>query len=66
MLFTDGVTEAGPSPDQFFDVAGVEATARALWSRSASEIGQGLIAEASRYAGQTLLDDATVVVVKFT
>jgi len=66
VLFTDGVTEAGPSPEQFFDVAGVEATTRALWSRSASEIRHGLLAEASRHAGEKLLDDATVVVVKFT
>jgi serine phosphatase RsbU (regulator of sigma subunit) len=65
VLFTDGVTDAGPSPEQFFDVAGVEATARAIWRRSASEIGQGLLAEARRHGGDALMDDATVVVVKF-
>jgi sigma-B regulation protein RsbU (phosphoserine phosphatase) len=65
VLFTDGVTEAGPSPDRFFDVAGVETTVRSLWTRSAAEIGRGLLEEAKRHAGGTLEDDATVVVVKF-
>jgi sigma-B regulation protein RsbU (phosphoserine phosphatase) len=66
VLFTDGVTDAGPSPDQFFDGAGVETTVRSLWTHSASEIGRGLLAEVKRQAGDTALrDDATVVVVKF-
>jgi phosphoserine phosphatase RsbU/P len=65
VLFTDGVTEAGPSPDRFFDVAGVETTVRSLWTGSAAEIGRGLLEEAKRHAGNTLEDDATVVVVKF-
>jgi sigma-B regulation protein RsbU (phosphoserine phosphatase) len=65
VLFTDGVTDAGPSTDQFFDVKGIEATVRSLWTRSAGEIGQGLLAEVRRHAGDTLLDDATVVVIKF-
>lgn len=65
VLFTDGVTDAGPSPDEFFDVPGIQATARALWSRSAAEIGQGLLGEATRRAGDARMDDATVVVVKF-
>ena len=65
VLFTDGVTDVGPSPDQFFDVAGVEATVRSLWNRSALEIGRGLLDAVTRRAGDTMLDDATVVVVKF-
>ena len=65
VLFTDGVTDVGPTPEQFFDAAGVEATVRRLWSGSASQIGQGLFAEARRHGGGTVNDDATVVVVKF-
>ncbi len=65
VLFTDGVTDAGPSPEQFFDVAGVESTVRSLRTCSASEIGRGLLQAAKRHGGGALLDDATVVVVKF-
>jgi len=65
VLFTDGVTEAGPSPDEFFDVSGVEATVRALWTRGAEAVGRGLLDEAVRRWGGVLSDDATVVVMKF-
>jgi sigma-B regulation protein RsbU (phosphoserine phosphatase) len=65
VLFTDGVTEAGPSPDDFFDVSGVEATVRALWPGDAEAIGAGLLDEATRHGGGVLADDATVVVMKF-
>ncbi len=65
VLFTDGVTEAGPSPDEFFDVSGVEATVRALWTRDAEAVGRGLLDEAVRRGGGVLSDDATVVVMKF-
>ena len=65
VLFTDGITEAGPSPDDFFEVAGVQAYVGSIWSRSAAEIGQGILDEAARRSGGTLTDDATVVVVKF-
>ena len=65
VLFTDGVTDVGPTPDQFFDAAGVEATVRRLWSGSAAQVGEGLFAEARRHGGGAVNDDATVVVVKF-
>jgi sigma-B regulation protein RsbU (phosphoserine phosphatase) len=65
VLFTDGVTEAGPSPDEFFEVAGVEATVRTLWTRDAEAVGSGLLDEAVRHGGGVLSDDATVVVMKF-
>jgi sigma-B regulation protein RsbU (phosphoserine phosphatase) len=65
VLFTDGITEAGPSPDDFFEVAGVQAYVRSIWSRSAADICQGLLDEAARRSGGILTDDATVVVVKF-
>lgn len=64
VLFTDGVTDAGPSPDQFLDVAGVEAVVRSSWDRSALEIGKAVLDTARRQGGGTLTDDATVVVVK--
>ena len=65
VLFTDGVTEAGPSPDEFFEVSGVEATVRTLWTRDAEAVGSGLLDEAVRHGGGVLSDDATVVVMKF-
>jgi phosphoserine phosphatase RsbU/P len=65
VLFTDGVTEAGPSPDEFFEVSGVEATVRTLWTGDAEAVGTGLLDEAVQRGGGVLSDDATVVVVKF-
>jgi phosphoserine phosphatase RsbU/P len=65
VLFTDGVTDVGPSPDEFFDVAGVQATIRSLWTGDAETIGNGLLDEVARRGGKELSDDATVVVVKF-
>ena len=65
ILYTDGITEAGPSPDEFFEVAGLQACVGALWSQGVGEVGQGILAEAARRAGGRLTDDATIVVVKF-
>jgi serine phosphatase RsbU (regulator of sigma subunit) len=65
VLFTDGVTDVGPSPDLFFDVAGVEATVQALWSSDALSICDGVLTEVVRRAAGPLPDDATVVVAKF-
>ena len=65
VLFTDGVTEAGPSPEEFFDVSGVEATVRTLWTGDAEAVVTGLLDEVVRRGGGVLSDDATVVVVKF-
>lgn len=65
VLFTDGVTEAGPSPEEFFDVSGVEATARTLWTGDAEAVVTGLLDEVVRRGGGVLSDDATVVVMKF-
>jgi hypothetical protein len=59
------VSEAGPSPDEFFEVSGVEATVRALWARDAEAVGVGLLDEVVRRGGGVLSDDATVVVMKF-
>ena len=65
VLFTDGVTDVGPSPDEFFDVAGVQATIRSMWTGDAVTICNGLLDEVARRGGKELSDDATVVVVKF-
>ena len=65
VLFTDGVTDVGPSPDAFFDVTGVAAVARTLWSGTPSRICEGLLDEVRRRAQGPLPDDATVVVAKF-
>jgi sigma-B regulation protein RsbU (phosphoserine phosphatase) len=64
VLFSDGVTESGPSPDVFFEADGVRACLGELWTRGAAEICQGVLDRAARHAGR-LTDDATVVVVKF-
>ena len=55
----------GPSPDEFFDVAGVQVTIRSLWTRDAVNICDGLLGEVVRRGGGVVSDDATVVVVKF-
>jgi serine phosphatase RsbU (regulator of sigma subunit) len=65
VLFTDGVTEAGRSPEAFLDVEGVEAVVRRLWHGSASSVCDGLIDEVVRLSCGSLRDDATVVVAKF-
>jgi serine phosphatase RsbU (regulator of sigma subunit) len=65
VLFTDGVTDVGPSPDEFFDVAGIEATVGRLWARDVHQICNGLLDEVVRRANRVLPDDATAVIVKF-
>jgi len=65
VLFTDGVTDVGPSPEEFFDVSGLQTTLRHLWTRNAVDICNGLLDEVSRRASGMLPDDATVVVLKF-
>jgi serine phosphatase RsbU (regulator of sigma subunit) len=65
VLYTDGVTDVGPSPDKFFEVAGVHRTVKRLWARDAKTICNGLLEEVARLGGSELQDDATVVVVKF-
>src|SRR5258708_3838490 len=65
VLFTDGVTEAGPSPEEFFDVSGVEATVRTLCTGDAEAVVTGLLDEVVRRGGGVLSVDATVVVMKF-
>jgi serine phosphatase RsbU (regulator of sigma subunit) len=65
VLFTDGVTEVGPSPDHFLDVSGVTAIVQRLWPQDACAICDGVLDEVVRRAAGPLPDDATVVVVKF-
>lgn len=65
ILYTDGISEAGPSPDDFFGVAGVQAYVGSIWSRSSADICQSIVDEAARRSGGALTDDTTVVVVKF-
>jgi sigma-B regulation protein RsbU (phosphoserine phosphatase) len=65
VLFTDGVTDVGPTPEEFFDVGGVQETARRLWDKSAADICNGLLDEVSRRANGALPDDSTIVVLKF-
>jgi serine phosphatase RsbU (regulator of sigma subunit) len=65
VLYTDGVTDAGPSPEEFFDLAGLEGAIKRLWTCDAEAIGNGVIDEVARRGGNELHDDATVVVVKF-
>jgi sigma-B regulation protein RsbU (phosphoserine phosphatase) len=65
VLYTDGVTDVGPSPEEFFEVAGLKAAIRRLWTHDAETICNGLLDEVARREGNGLQDDATVVVVKF-
>ena len=65
VLYTDGVTDVGPSPDEFFDVTGIESAVRHLWSQDACSICNGILHEITVHAGGMLSDDSTVVVVKF-
>jgi serine phosphatase RsbU (regulator of sigma subunit) len=65
VLFTDGVSEAGPDPDRFFDVAGIAATIGASWGRPASELCDALLDEVVRRSHGRPRDDATVLVLKF-
>jgi sigma-B regulation protein RsbU (phosphoserine phosphatase) len=65
VLYTDGVTDVGPSPEEFFEVAGLQSVIKRLWTRDAEAIGNGVIDEVARRGGNELHDDATVVVVKF-
>lgn len=65
VLFTDGVTDVGPSPDEFLDVAGVSVAIQRLWSGNAATTCDGVLDEVVRHAGGSLRDDATVVVAKF-
>jgi hypothetical protein len=55
----------GPSPEEFFEVAGLQGAIKRLWAGDAEAIGKGIIAEVARRGGNELQDDATVVVVKF-
>ncbi len=65
VLYTDGVTDAGRSPDEFFEVEGIERTVRELWCRDAAAICNGLLDAVVRHSHGPLFDDATVVVAKF-
>jgi sigma-B regulation protein RsbU (phosphoserine phosphatase) len=65
VLYTDGVTDAGPSPDKFLEVTGVQAAVQRLWGQNAEIICNGILDEVARLGGNELQDDATVVVVKF-
>ena len=65
VLYTDGVTDVGPSPEEFFELAGLQSAIKRLWTLDAEAIGNGVIDEVARRGGHELHDDATVVVVKF-
>lgn len=65
VLFTDGVIEAGATPHEFLEVAGVRTCIGRLWHRGAADVVEGILEEARRHAGGSFRDDATVVVVKF-
>jgi sigma-B regulation protein RsbU (phosphoserine phosphatase) len=65
VLFTDGVIEAGATPQEFFDLSGVRACVGRLWNRRAGDIVDGILEESRRHGGGSFADDATVVVVKF-
>lgn len=65
VLHTDGILEAGPSPQAFFELDGIQSCVAQHWSGTAAEIGQAVLDEALRRSEGTLADDSTIVVVKF-
>jgi sigma-B regulation protein RsbU (phosphoserine phosphatase) len=65
VLFTDGVTEAGPSPDEFLEREGIQAVVRNTWPCTASSLCDALLEEVLRRAHGSPPDDATVVAAKF-
>jgi len=65
VLYTDGVTDVGKSPEEFWDIGGVEAAVRDAWSLDAPDICRELLNAVVRHSNGPLFDDATIVVAKF-
>jgi sigma-B regulation protein RsbU (phosphoserine phosphatase) len=67
VLYTDGLTEAPNDDDKEFSGARLADAVRALHTRSAREINDGLLESLQRFTGTPLLrDDLTLVTVKRT
>ncbi len=65
VLFTDGLTDVGPSPDEFLDTNGMADLVQRHWAQDVAAICDGVLDEVVRKARGTLPDDATIVVLKF-
>jgi len=63
LLFTDGITEAGPSDAEEFGEKRLVASARGNIAGSACEIKAGILAEAKKFCELRLHDDATLIVI---
>src|SRR5581483_1479430 len=60
VLYTDGVTDVGKSPEEFWDIGGVEAAVRDAWSLDAPDICRELLNAVVRHSNGPLFDDATI------
>jgi len=63
LLFTDGITEAGPGGDEEFGEERLVKSACECISHSAGEIKSRILADAKEFCDQQLRDDATIIVV---
>ncbi len=63
LLFTDGITEAGPGGEEEFGEERLVASARESIDKPAGEIKSRILADAKHFCDQQLRDDATLIVV---
>jgi sigma-B regulation protein RsbU (phosphoserine phosphatase) len=65
VLYTDGVTEAPNPEEKEFSSARLADVVRALHTRTAREINDGILESVRRFTGETVQrDDLTLVTVK--
>jgi sigma-B regulation protein RsbU (phosphoserine phosphatase) len=65
VLYTDGVTEAPNSEEKEFSSARLADVVRALHTRPAKEINDGILESVRRFSGETVQrDDLTLVTVR--
>ena len=63
LLFTDGITEAGPDDDEEFGEERLVASALECMTKSAGEVKERILSDAKKFCNQQLRDDATMIVI---
>jgi len=66
VLFTDGVTEAGPESGELFGEERLERILRSSWSSPVADVCRSVVRAASDFTCGELPDDATVLVLRRT
>ena len=66
VLFTDGVTEAGPESGELFGEERLERVLQSSWSSPVADVCQSVVRAASDFTCGELPDDATVLVLRRT